>query len=171
MPRACSRPSAERLRWVAQSSSRNPCGSPVPGARAWRNRATAPPSRRACHAASEAGAGTAPTKVSRIVQARIMRMGCLPVAELFRPLRWGRARVGKEHHGVQAQSLRYVLKQTAILKGGTAFFSPLDAHQPCHPPLSSLRRRGSTNTTCPDETTALVVLPLVPSAVMDPGLR
>jgi hypothetical protein len=31
---ACARPAADRLRWVAQSSRREPAGSPVPGAAA-----------------------------------------------------------------------------------------------------------------------------------------
>ncbi len=39
MRTACARPSAERLRWVVQSSRRNPGGSLVPGASAWRIKA------------------------------------------------------------------------------------------------------------------------------------
>ena len=52
MALAWARPAGERLRWVAQSSSRKPGGSPVPGAIAWRTKATCPPWRSAAQAAS-----------------------------------------------------------------------------------------------------------------------
>ena len=59
--RACARPCSVRLRWVAQSSSRKPGGSPAPPTVAvWRMSATWPPARNAAHkaaASSSAAAG------------------------------------------------------------------------------------------------------------------
>ena len=49
---AWARPAADRLRWVRQSSTRKPAGSPVPGASAWRISATWPPARSAAHSAA-----------------------------------------------------------------------------------------------------------------------
>src|SRR5215216_2006083 len=51
---AWARPPAERLRWLAQSSSRKPGGSSTPGAAAWRIRAKWPAVRRADHTSAAA---------------------------------------------------------------------------------------------------------------------
>ena len=56
--RACSRPSASRLRWLVQSAREKFAGSPVPGAKAWRRMATMPGSdRRAKRASAAVGDG------------------------------------------------------------------------------------------------------------------
>ena len=50
----------ERLRCVAQSSRRNPAGSPTPGASAWRIRAMTPPSCSAARAAASSACAGEP---------------------------------------------------------------------------------------------------------------
>src|SRR5215212_7987523 len=95
--RASARPLSLRLRWVAQSSSLKPGGSPAPpGASAWRMRATNPPRRRVDQASpSSAAASRGFIAISR-QKARIVERGHIidPPSSAERTLRDEEARFG-----------------------------------------------------------------------------
>ena len=52
--RDCARPCSDKFRWVLQSPSLKPGGSPEPGAAAWRSSAMASPDRKAAQSGPEA---------------------------------------------------------------------------------------------------------------------